>query len=236
MTTTITEKTIGEIAAENPAAIRIFERFHIDYCCGGTRPLSVACAEAGISVEDFSAALRSAAVPPEPGLDWTSRTLTELRAHLVAKYHVHAREELETLRMLSAKVLSVHGGRRPELERVDRLVHALEQDMIPHMVKEEVILFPYVDGLENDETPAGSCFGTVENPIRVMLMEHEAVGSLLADLRATTDGYAPPEGACFSYRELYRRLASFEAETHEHIHLENNVYFPRALQLERSAM
>lgn len=232
MTTTISEKTIGEIAAENPAAIRIFERYRIDYCCGGKRPLGVACDEAGISIEDFSAALQSATTAPEAGLDWTARPLRELRAHLVSKYHVHAREELETLRMLAAKVLSVHGGRRPELERVDNLVHTLEQDMLPHMVKEEVILFPYVDSLEKGE-PGASFFGTVENPIRIMLMEHEAVGSTLADLRATSSGYAPPEDACFSYRELYRRLASFEAETHEHIHLENNVYFPRALQLER---
>ena len=95
------------------------------------------------------------------------------------------------------------------------------------------MLFPYVDQMENEDEPATSCFGTVENPIRVMLMEHEAVGAILAGLRANTSAWVPPADACFSYRELYRRLASFEAETHEHIHLENNVYFPRALELER---
>ena len=231
--TSLIEKTIGEIAAENPAAIRIFERYRIDYCCGGKRPLSIACGEAGITVDDFQSALDRTEPAPEAGIDWTEATLLELRSYLVARYHVHAREEMETLRTLSAKVLSVHGARRPELQRVDALVHALEQDMLPHMVKEEVILFPYVDSLESEVGPASCCFGTVENPIRVMLMEHEAVGSILADLRATTSGYAPPDDACFSYRELYRRLASFESETHEHIHLENNIYFPRALQLER---
>ncbi len=229
----LAEKTIGEIAAEVPAAIGIFEKFSIDYCCGGKRPLDEACRAAGITVEQFGAALASTAAPPDAGADWTARTLVDLHAYLVAKFHVHGRQELETLRLLAAKVVSVHGQRHPELVRVEGLVHALEQDMLPHMMKEEMILFPYVDQLETDEQPAGSCFGSVENPIRVMLMEHEAVGEILRRLRETTGGYAIPEDACFSYRQLYQRLAGFEAETHEHIHLENNIYFPRALELER---
>jgi regulator of cell morphogenesis and NO signaling len=229
----IQEKTIGEIAAESPAAIAVFERFGIDYCCGGRRPLADACKEAGITVGAFESALNAAPAAPELNLDWTARPLTDLHAYLVGRYHVHAREQLATLGTLAAKVMAVHSERHPEVRRVATLVNALEQDMLPHMTKEEVVLFPYVDSLESGE-PQPCCFGTVQNPIRVMLAEHEAVGDILSNLRTTTSDYTPPEDACFSYRELYRRLADMERETHEHIHLENNVYFPRALDLERS--
>lgn len=227
------EKTIGDLAAESAAAIGVFERYGIDYCCGGRRPLAQACEEAGITVADFEHALHAAPAPPELGIDWTKRTLADLHDYLVNRYHVHAREQLTTLQTLAAKVISVHGRNHPEVRRVGALVEALREDMLPHMMKEEMILFPYVDQLENADGPASSCFGTVQNPIRQMLAEHEAVGDLLRDLRATTDGYLPPEDACFSYRELYRRLEELERETHEHIHLENNVFFPRAIDLER---
>lgn len=231
---TITERTVGEIAAEIPAAIRIFERLGIDYCCGGATPLTDACARAGITVTEFDAFLNAAAAAPEAGTDWSKRTLTDLHAYLVARFHAHAREELETMGMLAAKVYGVHGGRHPELAKVAQLVDALREDMLPHMMKEEMVLFPYVEQLESSDDAPSSCFGTVENPIRVMMMEHESVGELLRGLRTTTSGYTPPEDGCFSYRELYRRLDEFERETHEHIHLENNVYFPRALEVERA--
>jgi regulator of cell morphogenesis and NO signaling len=230
--TVMTERTIGEIAAETPAAIRIFERHGMDYCCGGGTALALACERAGITPEQFASELEASLSMPAKDLDWTIRTLTELHAYLVARFHVHGREVLETLRLLADKVLRVHGVRHPELVRVASLVNDLEQDMLPHMVKEEMILFPYVDQLENSDEPQGSCFGTVANPIRVMMMEHDAVGDILRDLREVTSGFAVPDDGCFSYRELYRLLAEFEAETHEHIHLENNVYFPRALGLE----
>ena len=226
-------QTVGELAATIPGAIRVFEKYGIDYCCRGGTAVPDACRAAGITVGELEAELTSSAVAPEEGLDWTKRSLTDLHAYLVARFHVHGREELETINMLATKVAGVHGQRHPETIRVAALAIALQEDMLPHMIKEEMVLFPYVEALENGDEPA-SCFGTVENPIRVMLREHESVGELLRDLRVTTGGFTPPEDACFSYGELYRRLTAFERETHEHIHLENNVYFPKALQLERS--
>ncbi|HUP62083.1 MAG TPA: iron-sulfur cluster repair di-iron protein [Thermoanaerobaculia bacterium] len=228
-------KSVGEIAAENPAAIPIFERLQIDYCCGGKTPLSDACATAGITTDEFFATLNASPAAPEHGLDWSGRTLTELQNYLVERFHAHAREELDALNLLAAKVLGVHGSRRPELSRVAQLVKALTDDMLPHMMKEEIVLFPYVASVESGE-PKACCFGSVENPVRMMMMEHEAVGELLAALRTTTSDFAPPEDACFSYRELYRRLGAFETETHEHIHLENNVHFPRAIEIERAVL
>jgi len=132
-------------------------------------------------------------------------------------------------------VLGVHGSRHSELADVRRLVAALAGDMLPHMLKEEHILFPYVDELEEAENggPAPTpFFGTVKNPVRMLMMEHDRVGELLAELRQVTTEYAVPPDACFSYRELYRRLSDFELMTHQHIHIENNIYFPGSVALE----
>lgn len=239
MSTTIdfTERTVGELAVEMPLSIRVFEAWKIDYCCGGRTPLADACAAAGKSVDAFTAALETlATVPDNTARDWSSSTLTTMAGNIVATYHEYTRGELQTIEPLAQKVLGVHGDRRPELAEVLRLVCALRDDMLPHMLREEQILFPYVIQMEEAEAGHRAAptpfFGTVKNPVQKMMAEHDRVGELLARLRLVTEDYAPPESACFSYRELYRRLADFELRTHEHIHIENNLFFPRAVALE----
>lgn len=229
--------TVGELAAEMPVSIRIFEAWKIDYCCGGQTPLAEACSRVGKTVEEFMIALESAAVVPDGvARDWTAESLPSISAHIVDTYHRYTREELGTLIPLAEKVLSVHGDRRPELADVLALVRALNTDMLPHMLKEEQILFPYVGQLAEVEDGRGIAptpfFGTVKNPVRMMMLEHDRVAELLAHIRAVSDDFTPPESACFSYRELYRRLSEFETLTHQHVHIENNVYFPRAIALE----
>jgi regulator of cell morphogenesis and NO signaling len=235
MTTTMIEfstRTVGELAVEVPASIRVFEAWKIDYCCGGRTPLPEACATAGKSVDEFVARLTSAAVIPEDAArDWSGATLTAIASNIVKTYHDYTREELQTLTPLAAKVLGVHGERHPELAEVVTLIADVSADMLPHMLKEEQILFPYVNQLELGSAPT-PFFGTVKNPVRHMMLDHDRVGELLARLRTITSDYTVPGNACFSYRELYRRLPEFEARTHEHIHIENNLYFLRAVQLE----
>lgn len=236
----LTDRTVGEVATEIPGAIRIFETWGIDYCCGGVTPVTEACQSAGKTVEELAAALAQAAVPPGPlSRDWSRESLASMARFLVDAYHDYTREELDTVLALAEKVKGVHGHRRPELARVHELVGAVAADMRPHMLKEEQVLFPYVDQLEAAGTTGGPAptpfFGTVKNPVRMMMLEHDAVGALLRDLRATTSGFTVPDDGCFSYRELFRRLAELEAKTHEHIHLENNIYFPAAIALEDRA-
>jgi regulator of cell morphogenesis and NO signaling len=233
-------RTVGELAAELPAAIRVFEAWDIDYCCGGKMPLAEACAHKGRSIEDFAAAIASA--PDAAGgidVDWSKQALAAIRAHIIDYYHRYTREELVTLKALAAKVHGVHGHRNAELAEVESLVDELGHDMLPHMLKEEQVLFPYVDQLEEAQAanrPAPTpFFGTVKNPIQMMMAEHDRVGELLARLRSVSSDYALPPTACFSYTQLYNRLQEFEAKTHEHIHIENNVYFPRAVELEERA-
>jgi regulator of cell morphogenesis and NO signaling len=240
MTIDITERTVGDIAAEMPLSIRVFEAWKIDYCCGGRIPLREACATAGKSVDAFLAEIEAlTAIPDAASHDWKAEALAATAARIVATYHAYTREELETITPIALKVLSVHGERRPELAEVVALIAELSADLLPHMLKEEQILFPYVDQLEeaaqgrrDAPTPF---FGTVKNPVRMMMAEHDRVGELLARIRVITDGHTAPDTACFSYRELYRRLAALESTTHEHIHVENNIYFPAAVALEDRA-
>jgi len=231
----IGERTVGDLAVEMPLSIRVFEAWKIDYCCGGHTPLPTAVAAAGKTVDEFVTALDAlATVPDNTARDWSLDSLTTMAADIVSIYHAYTREELQTLEPLAQKVLGVHGDRRPELKDVLALICAVREDMLPHMLKEEQILFPYVNQLEEGDAPT-PFFGTVKNPVRKMMAEHDRVGELLASLRSVTEEYTPPESACFSYRELYRRLSEFEQRTHEHIHIENNLYFPRAVALEPQA-
>lgn len=238
--TDIREQTVGGLAVEMPLSIRIFEAWKIDYCCGGRTPLPDAVAAAGKTIDEFIAALDAqATVPDNTARDWSFDTLTTMAADIVSMYHAYTREELQTLEPLAQKVLGVHGDRRAELKHVLSLICAVRDDMLPHMLKEEQVLFPYVTQMEEaanaHQAAPTPFFGTVKNPVRKMMAEHDRVGELLAHLREVTADYTPPESACFSYRELYRRLSELEQRTHEHIHIENNLYFPRAIALEDRA-
>lgn len=242
MSTTISlhDRTVGELAVELPDSIRVFEAWKIDYCCGGQTPLPDACAAAGKTVEAFAAAVDALATIPDNAMrDFKGDSLKDVAALVVDTYHAYTREELEALDPLAAKVYSVHGARRAELEEVLTLVRAISDDMLPHMLKEEQVLFPYVTQLEEaavgQRKAATPFFGTVKNPVKKMMLEHDRVGELLARLRVITEDFTPPESACFSYRTLYSRLTEFEKRTHEHIHIENNFYFPRAVALEEKS-
>jgi regulator of cell morphogenesis and NO signaling len=239
---TITElhdRTVGELAAEVPVSIRNFEAWKIDYCCGGMTPLADAVKTAGRTIDEFVDALEKSAVAPAGIRDFSNDTLAGIATHICAAYHRYTREELQTLTPLAEKVNSVHGGRSPFMANVVSLIYDVTADMLPHMLKEEQVLFPYVEQLEaateNGAPAPVPFFGTVKNPVKMMMMEHDRVGELLANLRSVTKNYELPDFACFSYRELYRRLQEFERLTHEHIHVENNIYFPRAIALEEDA-
>lgn len=229
-------KTIGELALEVPSAIAVMEKWRIDYCCHGNRSVAQACESAGISAAELLAALGGPRnETPEDG--WAGRPLADLVHHIFETHHVYTREALETIALLSEKVANRHGANHPEVLEARRLFRALEGELRPHMMKEEQILFPYILELEAAAEGSGrpaSCFGTVAGPIRVMMAEHESAGAILAALRGTTKDYALPGDACLSFRALYERLADLEQDLHRHIHLENNLLFPRALALEEA--
>jgi regulator of cell morphogenesis and NO signaling len=237
--TIATTKTVGEIAAELPGSTREFERLGIDYCCGGSRTLGEACAEAKIPVEEALERLKkgaAAATEVDSTRDWQNQPLAGLIAHINATHHVFVRTECPRIQALAQKVVGVHGQNHPELLQVQELFSALSQELSLHLMKEEQILFPYVVRMEESVTagePAPpAMFGTVMNPIGMMMQEHDGAGEALRSLRAMTNDYKVPDDACISYRTLYQALQGFEADLHQHIHLENNILFPRAAAME----
>lgn len=234
-------KTVRELALELPQATRVFERLKIDYCCGGDKPLGEACAIAGVEVDNVVRMLEEAGQADVQGhgsLDFQKATLSELIGHILDKHHVYTKEEMARLEPLIDKVISAHGENHPELRSLGGLFQQLCADLKPHMFKEEQILFPYIvemerSALQNRPAPFAP-FGTVNNPIRMMMMEHETVGDLLRQLRALSSNYTVPPDGCISYQTLYQALEAFEKDLHQHIHLENNILFPRAVEMEEA--
>lgn len=226
-------QTLASIVDAHPGAARVLERHHLDYCCGGRRTLADACAAAGIDPATVLDELSESGGAPtaEPG-SWAAMTPTELVDHLEATHHRYLHEELPRLGALVDKVLAVHRDRHPELEQVHGLFVALRDDLVPHLAKEERILFPMIRELgAATDSPSFHC-GSLNNPIRVMLSEHDRAGELLVLLRSATGGYRPPSDACASYQGLYGGLEELEADIHMHVHKENNVLFPAVIALE----
>ena len=236
--TIASSKTVGEIAVEVPSATREFEKLGIDYCCGGNRTLGEACAEANISVDEALARLEEslASTQTEARQDWQGQLLADLIAHIKTGHHVFVREESPRIEALAAKVVGVHGKNHPELLQVREVFSALAAELSVHLMKEEQVLFPYIVRME-ENTLAGepappAMFGTVVNPVRMMMQEHDSAGDAIRSLRTITNDYKLPEDACISYRTLYQALQGYEVDLHQHIHLENNILFPRAVAME----
>jgi len=233
-----TTRTIRDIAVESPATTRVFEEYKIDYCCHGNTTFNDACREAGVSPVEISKKLADVLRPDEtPAADPTLELLIE---HILETHHVYTKQELEQLTPLMAKVVTRHGEHHPELFELQTIFKEIRDDLAPHMIKEETVLFPYIIQLERNLAMhiAGPRphFGTVVNPVRMMSIEHEAVGDLLLRMRDVSNEYQTPEGACPSFTALFARLADLERDLHQHIHLENNMLFPRAIALEERVL
>ena len=233
------ETTVREIALQVPESTRLFERLKIDYCCGGNHPLAEACALAGVDVDNVMGMLAKVTQSFIPdNLDFQNAPLPELITHIVDTHHTFTKSEIVRLQALADKVLGVHGGNHPELIHLDELLTRLCAELSPHMFKEEQILFPYIVAMseaESQRRPGPRApFGTVNNPIRMMMMEHDSAGEILRELRVLTSDYKLPADACISYQTLYQALDNLEKDLHQHIHLENNILFPKALNLEQA--
>lgn len=233
----LSTQTVREIALEEPSSIRVFEEFGIDYCCGGRKPLSEACATKNIEVDKVIAALeRAAGGQQAKGDDWSSQPLSKLARHIVDTHHAYVRREVPRLAQLAARVVNRHGDTKPELPVIETKLASLSEELTQHCAKEEVVLFPYIAKLESavvnqTERPRGG-FGSVTNPIAMMMREHDAAGALVAEIRELSNGFTPPAGACPTFHAFYAGLHEFEQDLHQHVHLENNILFPRAAAME----
>lgn len=231
-------QTVGELAASVPGATREFEKLGIDYCCGGNRTLTEACVDAKIPLDQALSRLQSGFAASGAGQDrdWKGQSLADLIAHIRGTHHAFVRDESPRIERLASKVVAVHGKNHPELLQVQEIFGALASELSLHLTKEEQILFPYITQMEEavaSKKPAPpAMFGSVMNPVRMMMQEHDGAGEALKNLRAITNNYEAPSDACISYITLYDALKGFEADLHQHIHLENNILFPRTVALE----
>ena len=205
----------------------------------GRRPLEEACEKANVPVEKLMQQLLdldTSSIADET--NWTEASVRDLTAHIVNRHHSYVRDEAPRLEALLQKVVNRHGEAHPELSTIQETFTALAGELSTHMLKEERVLFPFLEQMEaavrtGEPLPVG-CFPSVEFPIARMLAEHDDAGALTARIRELSGSYQPPEGACPSYRGLYHGLEEFERDLHHHVHLENNILFPRAVEMERS--
>jgi len=235
MTTT---KTLADVAAQSLGGVRILERHGLDYCCGGKQPFDEACLAKGLTPESVMQEIEQAQRAGAPERDWQTAPPGDLAKHIVATHHEYLKLELPALGNRMDKVHAVHGARDPEtLNRMAEVFGSLREEMELHMHKEEAILFPFIEqygraeaqGLPMPPVP----FGTIANPIAMMESEHVSAGDALGEIRELTHNYQLPSYACSTVRALYEGLQALEADLHVHIHLENNILFPRAVALEK---
>jgi len=232
------EETLGEIAAKDLRKAQIFRKYGLDFCCGGKKTVKEACSEKGLDVAKIEQELLQAdkvvSSRPPPYNEWE---LDFLADYIVNTHHSYVKKNLPDILAYANKVARVHGSRHPELLPVRELVEEVYNEMMNHMVKEERILFPYIKDIvtaqKNTQPLQASHFGTVQNPINMMEMEHEVVGKNMEEIRTLTQNYVLPDDACASYSLLYRMLDEFEEDLHIHVHLENNILFPKALKAEQ---
>lgn len=232
------DETLGQIAAKDLRKAQVFKKYGLDFCCGGKKTVKEACAEKGLDVTKVEKELQQADTLPSsrpvPYGDWSLDFLSD---YIVNTHHTYVRKTLPDIRAYAEKVMKVHGKQHPELVRIHELVEEIYAELSAHLVKEEKVLFPYVKELvvakNRSQLLQAAHLGSVQNPINMMEMEHEVVGENLEEIRRLSNNYALPEDACASYSLLYRMLDEFEEDLHLHIHLENNILFPKALDLEK---
>jgi len=232
----VSPRSLAEVVTRDSRAAAVFERFGLDYCCQGRRTIDEASAARGVSAAAVKAELAALGAPAHDSAaaDW--QELDHLTRHITSRHHEYVRQSTPAIIAWLQKLVSRHGDRHPELEHVQRCFRDLCDDLLTHMIKEENVLFPYIDDLARANRagvrPPATPFGTIRNPIRVMESDHELAGALTERLRTLTNEYVAPEDACTTYRLCYAELARFEFDLHQHVHLENNVLFPRAIELE----
>lgn len=233
------KSTIGEIVKDNYKTAEVFKKYDIDFCCGGNKTISEVCNDKNLKVVELSKELEKKIFQSVESVqnykDWEIGFLTD---YIINIHHKYVKENIPILTEFTNKIAKVHGDSHPELFKIEEYFNDASEELQHHLMKEERILFPYIFSLSNaqknntkiDPSP----FGTVRNPISMMIMEHENAGNLLKKIRAITNNYELPEDACNTYNITFKKLDEFENDLHLHIHLENNILFPKAIFLEEN--
>ncbi|HEX6332721.1 MAG TPA: iron-sulfur cluster repair di-iron protein [Flavisolibacter sp.] len=224
----LANKNLSRIVTENYQAARVFEKYGLDFCCKGKRPLQEACDEKGIATEQLLGELEAAIALPATGNDFNQMSLTELAEYIVRVHHSYVRLNMPQIISYVHRVATKHGDRYPYMIQVFNLFAELQDEMTHHMMKEEKVLFPRIKMLEIEEPQNGVDY--LQAPIDMMEAEHDRAGTIMQQIRELTSDYAAPAGACTTFQLSLSSLRAFEEDLHQHVHLENNILFPKSIQ------
>ena len=231
------ENTVAEVVTNNIKTADVFKRHGIDFCCGGGITIKKACAKNNISYEELEKELLEINNSTSKTYNYDSWKLDFLADHIVNIHHAYVEESMPLLLQYAERVAKVHGHHYTEVVEIYRLFNIVAQELAAHMKKEELILFPFIKQLVKSDKEGVKVktphFGTVNNPIAMMEIEHENAGDILKEIKQLSNDYTPPESACNTFKALYAKLDEFEQDLHQHIHLENNILFPKAIALEQ---
>lgn len=220
--------SVGKIVAKDYRKAIIFRSHGIDFCCGGKKSVEEACQEANVSTAELLNELQEIDLKKDTVQDFENMPLDDLINHIVEKHHQYTKKTLLELEPLVKKVAMVHGDWRPELRKIETVFQDLVAELIPHMQKEEIVLFPAIKALlKGGASPFDQ--NSIGHPISMMEYEHDMAGNLMKEIRTLTDDFILPKGACATYTVVYKVLEEFEADLHQHIHLENNILFPKVV-------
>lgn len=233
----IQPKTVAQWVTENIHTAHVFKKYGIDFCCGGGVSIRKACEKGGVNEEQLLEDLFAVGNGSTRRNQYDQWSLDFLTDHIIHVHHAYTEENIPLLLQYAERVAKVHGHHYLELLHIKDLVRKVSGELSAHMKKEELILFPFIKKLvkcQKEGLPAPAAhFGNIDNPIRMMEAEHEDAGEIFRQIFQLSDGYTPPSGACNTYRAFYAKLQEFEEDLHHHVHLENNILFPKALVLQK---
>ena len=236
MNESLSSLSLAQIVNSNHQAASIFEKYHLDFCCKGKRSLEQACNEQQLSISKVTEDLENVFTKGNNGsaIDFEKMNLTQLTDYIVQTHHAYVKNEMPQIHAYLQKVFSKHGERHPELSKIFQTFNAVKEEMEGHMKKEELILFPRIKELQklanNENANLQLNITYLQSPITVMEQEHDHAGNLLNDIRILSNDYTPPQDACTTYRLSFAALKAFELDLHQHVHLENNILFPKAIE------
>ncbi len=236
MTNTFEDLQVGQIVANNPKAAEVFIRLNVDFCCGGKKNFIEVCQKQGVDPHDVWGEIETISQGSRPSLDFRNFEVDFLIDYITQVHHAYLYKNLPEIRFFVEKVSTKHGEKYVYLDELSALYPELENDLLSHLPKEENILFPYgkalLTALKTNQPIAQPFFGTVLNPISLMHQEHERAGEILHRIREITNNYTPADDACNSHRVMLLKLSELDADLIQHIHIENNILFPKIEALE----
>jgi regulator of cell morphogenesis and NO signaling len=225
----VLNKTLSQIVTENYQAAYVFEKYGLDFCCKGKRQLKDACEEKQISIDSLLNEINIVLSAKPIGPDFNNMSLMELTGYVVRVHHTYVKKNAHKILAYVTKVAAKHGDRFPYMIEVCKLFSEVQEEMMQHMFKEEKILFPRISQLELPDKPSTS-IDFLQAPIDVMEHEHDHAGSLMQQIRVLTNNYQAANDACTTHRLTFTALKDFEEDLHQHVHLENNILFPKAIE------